>query len=133
MPLVRKYGFASNRVGRLNVERIRLDEDTGLKPAAGETVRGSSPRLSATVIHVNNAPEDWESDSAYVYIGRGSKWGNRWLVDPLTRREAIERYEKEIVPDRLKELEELRGKILVCCCAPLPCHGDVLVKWLLKS
>jgi hypothetical protein len=48
----------------------------------------------------------------------------------LTRREAVERYEKDIVPDRLKELEELRGKILVCYCAPHQCHGDILVKWL---
>ncbi len=103
-----------------------------MKSSAGETVRGSSPRLSAIVIHINDAPEDWRSDSSYVYIGRGSNWGNRWLVDPLTRREAIERYEEDIVPDRLKELEELRGKTLVCHCAPLPCHGDVLIKWLEK-
>jgi hypothetical protein len=51
----------------------------------------------------------------------------------LTRREAVERYEKDIVPDRLKELEELRGKTLVCHCTPLQCHGDILVKWLSKS
>jgi Domain of unknown function (DUF4326) len=25
-------------------------------------------------------------------------------------------------------LPELRGKTLVCWCAPLPCHGDVLVE-----
>jgi len=51
----------------------------------------------------------------------------------LTRKEAIARYEDDIVPTRLKELEEeLSGKILVCHCAPLPCHGDVLVKWLNK-
>lgn len=112
------------------MEGIRLDEDNALKASAGETVQGSSPCLSATVIHRNTAPEDWESDSSYVYIGRGSKWGNRWLAPPLTRREAVERYEKDIVPDRLKELEELRGKILVCFCHPLPCHGDILIKWL---
>jgi len=117
----------------VTVEGIRLDEDTGLNPAADKTVRGSSPRPSAIVVHINSAPEDWESDPDYVYIGRGSKWGNRWIVGPLTRREAIERYEKDIVPSRLKELEELRGKFLVCHCAPLACHGDVLVKWLEKK
>ncbi len=114
-------------------ERIRPDEDNDLKSSAGETVRGSSPRLSATVIHVHDAPEEWHSDSEYVYIGRGSKWGNRWLAPPLTRREAVERYEKDILEDgRVEELEELRGKILVCSCAPHQCHGDVLVKWLTK-
>jgi hypothetical protein len=52
----------------------------------------------------------------------------------LTRREAVERYEKDILEDgRVEELEELRGKTLVCSCAPLQCHGDILVKWLTKS
>ena len=116
------------------MEGIRLDEDNVLNTSAGETVQGSSPCPSATVIHRNSAPEDWESDSSYVYIGRGSKWGNRWLAPPLTRREAVERYEKDILEDgRVEELEELRGKILVCSCAPHQCHGDILVKWLSKS
>jgi len=88
---------------------------------------------TARVIHINIAPEDWRSDSKYAYIGRGSKWGNRWIDGPITRLEAIRRYEKDLLAgDRLKELEELRGKILVCHCAPLPCHGDVLIKWLKK-
>ncbi|WP_244430705.1 DUF4326 domain-containing protein [Rhizobium sp. CF142] len=25
-------------------------------------------------------------------------------------------------------LPELAGKDLVCCCAPLPCHGEVLLE-----
>jgi hypothetical protein len=28
------------------------------------------------------------------------------------------------------DLEPLRGKRLACWCAPLPCHGDVIVEWL---
>jgi hypothetical protein len=31
-------------------------------------------------------------------------------------------------PELLKQLGELRGKDLVCFCAPNACHGDVLVK-----
>ena len=86
-----------------------------------------------TVINVSDAPEGWRSDPTFAYIGRGSKWGNRWLVGPLTRQEAIERYEADIQVDgRLEELGELRGKTLVCYCTPLPCHGDVLIKWLEK-
>ncbi len=86
------------------------------------------------VVHINDIHEDWETDPDYVYIGRGSKWGNRYIVGPLTRREAIERYEADLADSPLlKELEELRGKFLVCHCAPLPCHGDVLVKWLSKK
>ena len=33
-------------------------------------------------------------------------------------------------PELLGQLEELRGKTLVCHCKPLPCHGDVLVELL---
>ena len=96
-----------------------------------KTVNGSpEAKTLARVVHINSAPEDWRSDPAFVYIGRGSKWGNRWLVGPLTRKEAIERFENDGPP---VDLEELRGKILVCHCAPLPCHGDVLVKWLKKG
>jgi hypothetical protein len=29
---------------------------------------------------------------------------------------------------RLTALPELRGRDLVCWCAPLPCHGDVLLE-----
>jgi len=26
-------------------------------------------------------------------------------------------------------IERLRGKVLGCCCAPEPCHGDVYIKY----
>jgi hypothetical protein len=83
------------------------------------------------VVNIANIHEDWESDPDYVYIGRGSKWGNPWIIGNLTRREVIERYETDLQgSDLLADLHELEGKFLVCHCAPLPCHGDVLVKWL---
>jgi hypothetical protein len=31
-------------------------------------------------------------------------------------------------PDLLGALPELRGRNLVCWCAPLPCHADVLLE-----
>jgi hypothetical protein len=30
--------------------------------------------------------------------------------------------------DLLRALDELRGRDLVCFCAPLPCHGDLLLR-----
>jgi len=85
------------------------------------------------VVNIYSIPEDWESDPDYVYIGRGSKWGNPWIIGNLTRREVIERYEADLLDSALMDdLHELEGKFLVCHCAPLPCHGDVLVKWLKK-
>ena len=64
-----------------------------------------------------------------VYIGRPSKWGNPFPVS-MGRKECIEAYEKWIMtqPQLLADLHELKGKVLGCWCAPLPCHGDVLVK-----
>lgn len=86
-----------------------------------------------SVINRRDAPKDWQDDPQYVWIGRGSPWGNRWLIDPLTRREVIELYQKDVDSGRIKDIERLRGKTLVCACAPLPCHGDVLVQWMNQS
>lgn len=68
-----------------------------------------------------------------VYIGRGSKWGNPFLVgkDGI-REEVIEKYKQYILnkPDLLDSLGELTGKVLGCFCKPRACHGDVLLELL---
>lgn len=62
-----------------------------------------------------------------VYIGRGSLWGNPLRIGwDGTREEVISRFEKEILPNL--DVSPLRGKDLVCFCAPKPCHGDALLK-----
>lgn len=74
-----------------------------------------------------------------VYVGRPSIWGNpfshlhgtlaEFKVD--LREESIDRFEKWILsnPELIeKAKKELKGKILGCWCAPLPCHGDILAK-----
>ena len=65
-----------------------------------------------------------------VYIGRGSKWGNPYVIGyDGDRAEVIEKYQYSL-PLNLQEeaMVELRGKDLVCFCAPLACHGDILLK-----
>lgn len=65
-----------------------------------------------------------------TYIGRPSKWGNPFVIGKDgTREEVIEQYETWARQrfDR-EDLMELAGNNLVCWCAPLPCHGDVLVE-----
>lgn len=65
------------------------------------------------------------------YIGRPSPWGNPFVIGrDGTRAEVIEKYRAYIMaqPDLLRRLPELKGKRLGCYCAPLPCHGDVLVE-----
>lgn len=64
-----------------------------------------------------------------VYIGRGSKWGNPFIIGKDgTRDEVVEKYCRWICNNSslLNDIEELRGKSLICFCAPLLCHGDVL-------
>ena len=70
-----------------------------------------------------------------VLIDRRTKWGNPFRVgSDGTRKECIAKYREWIVtqPDLLASLYELKGKRLGCWCAPLPCHGDVLVEMVME-
>ena len=61
-----------------------------------------------------------------VYVGRPSRWGNPYKVGrDGTREEVIEKFTHFIVAFNLSEL---KGKDLVCWCAPLPCHADILLE-----
>jgi len=76
------------------------------------------------VVHCREEPYD-------VYVGRPSKWGNPYIVGKDgTREEVIQKYRDYIVNNErlLESLSELKGKCLACWCAPLPCHGDVLME-----
>jgi len=84
--------------------------------------------MSTRVVNLRNEPCE-------VYIGRPSQWGNPFKVYPMgerTRQQAIEEYREWILkqPKLLAALPDLVGKRLGCYCAPLPCHGDVLVELL---
>lgn len=61
-----------------------------------------------------------------VYVGRPSKYGNPFVIGrDGTREDVISKYEAWI---KDKDVSQLRGKDLVCWCAPLPCHADVLMR-----
>lgn len=65
-----------------------------------------------------------------VYIGRPSKWGNPFVIGKDgSREEVIRKYTEWIVTQELllKDIHELKDKILGCWCKPQDCHGDVLV------
>jgi hypothetical protein len=66
-----------------------------------------------------------------VYIGRGSPYGNRYVIGrDGTREEVIAKFRVDLVNDPAlmeRVRVELRGKDLVCFCAPEACHGDVLL------
>jgi len=67
-----------------------------------------------------------------VYIGRPSKWGNPFVIGKDGDREDVIRKYREWLLSRPELIEqarkELRGRDLVCFCAPKPCHGDVLIE-----
>lgn len=66
-----------------------------------------------------------------VYIGRPSVWGNPFVIGKDgTRAEVVEKYERSLLrqPHLLAQLGKLRGCSLICWCAPLQCHGDVLLR-----
>lgn len=81
---------------------------------------------------VNKYKENYD-----VYIGRGSIWGNPFKIgEDGYREEVINKY-KSYLWDKIKlesitisQLKSLDGKRLGCFCKPLPCHGDIIIKFV---
>jgi hypothetical protein len=62
-----------------------------------------------------------------VYCGRGSPWGNPFQIGIDGDRDAVcDRFEREILPTL--DVSSLRGKDLVCFCAPKRCHCDAILR-----
>ena len=74
-----------------------------------------------------------------VYIGRGSIFGNPYIIGrDGTREEVIKKYRKWFYnklrsPKFQFEINKLSGKRLGCFCKPLDCHGDVIANYLNKK
>lgn len=72
-----------------------------------------------------------------VYIGRGTIWGNPHPINLSTgdtRQIVVEKY-RHTLYDKLESGEltiqnflDLSGKTIGCSCAPLVCHGDVIIE-----
>ena len=95
--------------------------------------------------------KDWRMPEGAVYVGRGSAWGNPFVVGrDGTKQECVDLYRKLVagylcitakppVSDQLRVLnyllehniKQLRGKDLACWCSLTdgkPCHADVLIE-----
>jgi len=96
----------------------------------------------------------WKMPRNTVYVGRGSKWGNPFVVsqpvgsewfdvftqtdifqyftreyEVKTHEEAVGLFKKYFTASMSDEVKELRGKNLACWCKPgQPCHADVLME-----
>lgn len=66
-----------------------------------------------------------------IYIGRGSPYGNPYVIGKNgTREECIAKFEALIRANShlVTHIKQLRGRDLLCYCAPRACHGDILLK-----
>jgi hypothetical protein len=85
---------------------------------------------------VANAQQDknliaWaESVGKAMRIDRSSKYGNPFVLDADGDRDQVcDCYEKHYLPHKpsiSSNIGKLKGKVLVCHCFPLRCHGDAL-------
>ena len=82
--------------------------------------------------HVHNKYHGTAPSDA-VYIGRGSPYGNPFVVGhphpetrkPMTRDDVCDLFEQRVLPSL--DVSKLAGKDLVCFCKPKRCHGDSLL------
>jgi len=87
-----------------------------------------------------------------VYIGRPGPWGNPFVIgESGTRDDVLNLFESWLWAKNYghnrplgereqalvkafkwmrEHIHELEGKTLLCWCAPMPCHGDILVRYL---
>ena len=69
------------------------------------------------------------------YIGRPTRWGNPFVIGKDgTREEVIRKYES-MLRENIYLMSAMNetfqdDSILGCYCAPLACHGDVIIKVL---
>lgn len=69
-----------------------------------------------------------------VAIGRGTVWGNPFIVGNDGTREVViakfYHYAKWRLDREPNWLEPLRGLDIACYCAPQACHGDTIISLL---
>ena len=80
--------------------------------------------MSTKIVHCEKQDYD-------IYIGRGSKWGNPFVIGKDgNRSDVINKYRTYILNnvELMNSIYELKDKTLGCWCSPKPCHGDVLIE-----
>jgi hypothetical protein len=89
---------------------------------------------SRRTLVVNGRAHSAVVDADHVSIMRPSLWGNPYHNG--TRAQNVEAYRSYFYsriladPAFRAQTYALRGKVLVCCCKPDLCHGDVIAEWL---
>jgi hypothetical protein len=73
-----------------------------------------------------------ESNGKAVRVDRGTKYGNPFVLpDDGSRDHVCDCYEHNYLPNKpsiTTGIDVLKGKVLICHCYPLRCHGDALAE-----
>ena len=89
-----------------------------------EQTQDSEPKVFNR--HHKNVPSD------AVYIGRGSLWGNPFVIGTHGGRNAVcDLFEQLVERDpafKQRAISSLKGRNLACYCKPARCHGDYLLR-----
>lgn len=98
----------------------------------------SGPMAETTVANIRDG---WPENG--IYIGRAGHgldgyFGNPFEIGRDGNRDAVLVRYRRYLDQRLasgdiefiRRLHALRGKVLVCFCKPLACHGDVIAEYL---
>lgn len=97
---------------------------------AGRTVVATLRQRNGTAM--DGALVAWGHERGLLArIDRGTPWGNPFVMRREDDRDAVcDHYAAALArrPDLLARLPELRGRILLCWCYPLRCHGDHLAE-----
>ena len=113
----------------------RPDDSTSVKPhettGYGSTAHWSGPNDPRPRVY-SKRQGDPQPPAGAVYVGRPSIYGNPFPIGRDGRDACVARYEEWLYQPaqahlRERAIDELRGRDLVCWCAPLACHADVLL------
>jgi Domain of unknown function (DUF4326) len=96
-------------------------------PSAFTDYRSANPLLQRTLPLAGAARQSARSKRDAT--APGSKWGNPFKPAMQGHAVAVALYRRWLggQPKLLAALPDLCGRDLVCWCAPLPCHSDVLL------
>lgn len=131
--------FPSSTTVRGLYSKYKTNVEQFKKPdwSKDQTDRQDDVNAGKTVLankHTDLALIGWAKDNGLaVDIMRSSDWGNPFVEgQDGNRGQVIQKYKAYLdgKPSLQKRIDggELTGKVLICCCAPLPYHGDVLIQ-----
>lgn len=109
---------------------------TGVSLSADEAVILGAVRSGSTVIANQRTQQRLvvaaSAEGLAMRIDRSSRWGNPFVVnEDGSREEVVAAYRDHYLPHKpslQRRVGDLRGKLLLCWCAPELCHGDVLAE-----